>query len=143
MKTRRVLFLSTGNSCRSHMGEGLLRNLAGRRYEALSAGAKPAGYVHPVAQAVMEEFGIHLSDHPSKDVREFLPPDGDPPDVIVSVCDRASRDCPAFPGVRSVQWPLEDPAKIEDEKAQIVCARKVRDELKSRLEAALESNEFD
>ena len=64
---RRVLFLCTGNSCRSHIGEGLLRELGGQRYEALSAGAKPAGYVHSVAQLVMDEIGIDISQHASKD----------------------------------------------------------------------------
>ena len=75
---RRVLFLCTGNSCRSQMAEAWLRHLAGDRFESLSAGAKPAGYVHPLAIRVMQEAGLDISKQTSKHINDFLPPIGTP-----------------------------------------------------------------
>ena len=141
---RRVLFLCTGNSCRSHMGEGLLRSLAGDRFESLSAGSQPAGYVHPVAIRVMAELGIDIQSHVSEDVRKYLPPDGTPPDVIISVCDSADRNCPVFPGnVRRLRWPLVDPAAVADPDEQLELARRVRDELRERITSAIENGDLD
>ncbi len=140
----RVLFLCTGNSCRSHMAEGLLRHLAGSSRVSLSAGSRPAGYVHPLAVRAMGELGVDLAGQVSKSIAEFLPPDGEPPDVVVSVCANAERDCPAFPGeVRRLHWPFDDPADAQgtdDEKLAVF--RRVRDEILSRLESALEHGEI-
>lgn len=139
----RVLFLCTGNSFRSHMAEGLLRKLAADRYEALSAGSNPAGYVHPTAMAVMAEIDVDLSAHVSKDIRTFLPPDGTPPDLVISVCSHAERDCPVFPGVvKRLHWPYPDPAGLEDERRRLALAREVRDALESRIKQALQASEF-
>ncbi len=136
MSKKRILFLCTGNSCRSHMGEGLLRHLAGDRYESLSAGANPAGYVHSLAIEVMQELGIDLSTHRSKSINEFLPPEGAPPDVVVSVCDSADQNCPVFPAdVERVLMPFEDPAHAEgtdDEKRAVF--RRIRDEIQTAIE---------
>ncbi|MCA9069757.1 MAG: arsenate reductase ArsC [Planctomycetaceae bacterium] len=136
MSQTRVLFLCTGNSCRSQMAEGWLRELGGDRYESLSAGAKPAGYVHPMAIEVMGEVGVDISAQLSKSISDFLPPDGTPPDVIVSVCDAASKECPTFPGlVERIAMPFDDPAHAqgsEDEKLD--CFRRVRDEIRTAIE---------
>lgn len=135
----RVLFLCTGNSCRSQMGEGLLRELAGDRFEALSAGSKPAGYVHENAIRVMSEIGIDISSLRSKSITEFLPPEGTPPDLIISVCSGAEKECPHFPGaVRRWHWPFDDPAHAtgsdEQKLAEFV---RVRDEIRAALEERL------
>jgi arsenate reductase (thioredoxin) len=132
---QRVLFLCTGNSCRSQMAEGLLRHLGGDRFEALSAGANPAGYVHPMAVSAMAELGVDISQQASKHINEFLPPEGDPPDLIISVCSSAEKECPVFPGaVERLHWPFDDPAHATgDDEEKLAEFRRVRDEIGSRL----------
>lgn len=139
MTKRRVLFLCTGNSCRSQMAEGLLRNLAGDRFESLSAGAKPAGYVHPLSVQVMHESGIDISSQTSKSINDYLPPHGTPPDLIISVCGNAERECPLFPGrVERWHWPFDDPAHATGTDAEKLSEfRRVRDEIRTRLESEL------
>lgn len=119
------------------MAEGMLNHFYGDRYCALSAGANPAGYVHPMAIRAMTEIGIDISRQLSKHIQAFLPPDGDPPDVIVSVCSTADENCPVFPGnVERWQWPFDDPAHAtgsdEDKFAEF---QRVRDEIKRALDA--------
>src|ERR1700734_4114754 len=105
-KRLRVLFLCTGNSSRSQMAEGLLRQSFGDRIEALSAGSRPAGYVHPLAIAAMREIGTDVSTQRSKSILEFLPPDGAPPDLLITLCASAARECPTFPPhARRLAWP--------------------------------------
>lgn len=136
---QRVLFLCTGNSCRSQMAEGLLREHGGERFVALSAGSKPAGYVHPMAVAAMEELGIDISHLQSKSINDFLPPNGEPPDVIISVCSGAEKECPSFPGdVTRHHWPFDDPAYAtgtDEQKASEF--RRVRDEILATLQERL------
>lgn len=138
----RLLFLCTGNSCRSQMAEGLLRRMAGDRYESLSAGAKPSGYVHPLAVEAMRELGIDISEQTSKSIDEFLPPNGTPPDVIVSVCSAAEKECPIFPGdVERMHWPFDDPADAEGSDAEkLPVFRRVRDEISARLQEFLKKS---
>jgi arsenate reductase (thioredoxin) len=130
---KRVLFLCTGNSCRSHMAEGWLRHLAGDRYESLSAGAKPAGYVHPLAVKAMAEVGVDLAGHRSKSINEFA---GQTIDVLVTVCDNARESCPVFAGAkRTIHHSFDDPAHArgsEEEKLQVF--RRVRDEIRAWIE---------
>ncbi len=135
-KRQRVLFLCTGNSCRSQMAEGLLRHLAGDRYESLSAGAKPAEFVHRLAIAAMREIGIDISGQTSKSITEFLPLEGNPPDLIVSVCDSAAEQCPVFPGpVERLHIAFDDPADANGTEEEIMNVfRRVRDEIKAAIE---------
>lgn len=132
---QRVLFLCTGNSCRSQMAEGLLRHLSEDRFEALSAGANPAGDVHPLAVRAMQELGIDISGQASKHINEFLPPEGEPPDLIISVCSSAEKECPVFPhAVERLHWPFDDPAYAAGtDEEKLVEFRRVRDEIGSRL----------
>lgn len=136
---KRVLFLCTGNSCRSQMAEGLLRKLADDRFEALSAGSKPAGYVHENSVKAMAELGIDISDFRSKSINEFLAPEGTPPDLIISVCSGAEHDCPTFPvKVERLHWPFDDPAHAEGtEEEKFACFRRVRDEIHNALSEKL------
>ena len=138
---KRVLFLCTGNSCRSQMAEGLLRTMAPDRFEALSAGANPAGYVHPMAVQVMRELRIDISDLRSKHIDEFLPPHGTPPDLIVSVCSSAEKECPIFPGaVEREHWPFDDPAHAEGtEEQKLTEFRRVRDEIDTAIREKLKA----
>ena len=83
-----ILILCTGNSCRSHLAEGILRAAAGDTLNVQSAGSKPAGYVHPLAIQVMREIGIDISDHRSKHLDEFLK---QPVETVVTVCGNADQ----------------------------------------------------
>ena len=139
MKPKRVLFLCTGNSCRSHMAEGLLRALGGDRFEVFSAGAKPAGYVHPLAIRAMQELNIDISRHTSKSLAVF---DGQKFDTLITVCDNARETCPAYPGAaQQLHWSFDDPAHApgtEDEKMQTF--RRVRDEIRQRIQQFLSNH---
>src|SRR5436309_14640369 len=90
-----VLILCTGNSCRSHLAEGILRQAAGGSLDVQSAGSKPAGYVHPLAIQVMAEIGIDISRHRSKALTEFLDQNVE---TVITVCGVADQACPIFPG---------------------------------------------
>lgn len=127
----KVLFLCTGNSARSQMAEGLLRHLAGERFEVYSAGTRP-GAVRAEAVAVMRELGIDISGQRSKSVDEFL---GRPFDFVITVCDHARETCPVFPGLaRRIHWSLDDPAAASgDEPERLAIFRRVRDELASLI----------
>ena len=126
-----VLFLCTGNSCRSQMAEGWLRHLAGDRFHAWSAGLKP-GIVHPLAIEAMREIGVDISGQRSKDVASLL---GRHFSHIITVCDRAQQNCPIFPGPSLREhWPIEDPATAEgshDERVRVF--RNVCDEIGERV----------
>jgi arsenate reductase (thioredoxin) len=128
----KVLFLCTGNSARSQMAEAFLRDMAGDRFEPLSAGIAPRG-LHPLAVEVMREIDIDISQQQSKDVGEFL---GTPIPYIVTVCDNAKEHCPIFPGTyKYMHWSLEDPAAAEGTKDEkLTVFRRVRDEIASRVE---------
>jgi len=129
MKKPLVLILCTGNSCRSHLAEGILRAAAGDLVEVASAGSKPAGYVHPLAIRVMSEIGIDISAHRSKHLDEFL---SQPVQTVITVCGNADQVCPMFPGqVHRHHWGFDDPAHAtgtEDE--QLAVFRRVRDEIR-------------
>jgi arsenate reductase len=129
-----VLILCTGNSCRSHLAEGLLRAAAGDLLEVASAGSKPAGYVHPLSVEVMRELGIDISAHHSKHMDEFLPRDVE---TVITVCGNADQACPMFPGQRNRHhWGFDDPAHATGSREeQLVVFRRVRDEIKRVFEA--------
>lgn len=129
-----VLILCTGNSCRSHLAEGILRAAAGDFLEVASAGSNPAGYVHPLAIQVMREIGIDISGHRSKHLNEFL---GRPVETVITVCGNADQACPTFPGqVNRHHWPFDDPAKATGSDAEkLAVFRRVRDEIRRVFEA--------
>ena len=129
-----VLILCTGNSCRSHLAEGVLRAAAGDLFEVQSAGSKPAGYVHPLAIQVMREIGTDISTHRSKSMTEFL---STPIETVITVCGNADQACPIFPGqVNRHHWPFDDPAHAPGTEAEkLAVFRRVRDEIRRRFEA--------
>ncbi|HEY5893687.1 MAG TPA: arsenate reductase ArsC [Chthoniobacterales bacterium] len=130
MKTKpTVLILCTGNSCRSHMAEGALREAAGDVVEVVSAGSKPAGYVHPKAIAAMKEIGIDISGHTSKHLIEFL---NRKIDTVITVCGNADQVCPTFPGqLNRHHWGFDDPAHATGSEEEILAEfRRVRDEIR-------------
>jgi arsenate reductase len=129
-----ILILCTGNSCRSHLAEGVLRRALGDEWEVASAGSKPAGYVHPLAIRAMEELGVDISGHHSKHLDEFLTRNVE---TVISVCGHADQACPMFPGqVNRHHWGFDDPAHAtgtEEEQMQVF--RRVRDEISRVFEA--------
>jgi arsenate reductase len=139
MKKKRVLILCTGNSARSQMAEGLLRNDAGDRFEVFSAGTKPS-QVRPEAIAVMREIGIDISGHRSKPVDEFA---GQHFDYVLTVCDNAKESCPIFPAqTMTIHQSFEDPADVHGtEEVRIAAFRRVRDLLRSYLKGLANPSE--
>lgn len=131
MSKQRILILCTGNSARSQMAEGLLRHMAGERFEAFSAGTRPAG-LNPKAVQAMAEVGIDISGQRSKSVEEFQ---GQPFDYVLTVCDNAREACPVFPGTaKRIHWSLDDPAAAQgSDEEQLHAFRKIRDELQGLL----------
>ncbi len=129
-----VLILCTGNSCRSHMAEGILRAAAGDLIEVHSAGSKPAGYVHPKSTQVLKEIGIDLSAHTSKHMNTFL---DRPIATVITVCGNADQVCPVYPGqVNRHHWGFDDPAHATGTEEEILQQfRRVRDEIKLVFEA--------
>jgi arsenate reductase len=129
-----VLILCTGNSCRSHLAEGILRHAAGDIFDISSAGSKPAGYVHPKAIAVMKEIGIDISGHTSKHLNEFL---NKKVDTVITVCGNADQACPMFPGqANRYHWGFNDPAHAKGTEEDILDVfRRVRDQIKLVFEA--------
>jgi arsenate reductase (thioredoxin) len=129
-----VLILCTGNSCRSHLAEGLLRAAAGDILDVQSAGSKPAGYVHPMAIEAMREIGHDISGHRSKHMDEFLQ---QPVETVITVCGNADQACPTFPGqVNRHHWGFDDPAHATGTDAEKMAVfRRVRDEIKRVFEA--------
>lgn len=123
-----ILVLCTGNSCRSHLAEGILRKHLGDDFRIASAGSNPAGYVHPLAILAMREIGIEIGDHRSKHLDEFL---HEPVETVITVCGHAEQACPIFPGqVNRHHFPFEDPAHASGTEAERMDVfRQVRDQI--------------
>ena len=115
------------------MAEGWLRHLDGDRFEPLSAGAKPSGYVHPLAIKAMAEVGVDIAGHRSKSIDEFA---GQTLDVLVTVCDNARESCPVFAGAKqTIHHSFDDPAHATGSEEEKLCVfRRVRDEIRAWIE---------
>lgn len=137
---KRVLFLCTGNSCRSQMAEGFVRALGGESWEAHSAGLDPQG-VNPYAIKVMSEIGIDISGAKSKPIDPTIL---EQVDLVVTLCGSADEKCPAVPArVKREHWPLEDPARAVGSTEEVLQVfRRVRDEIRTRVEALLEHDKW-
>ena len=129
-----ILILCTGNSCCSHLAEGILRAAVGEAAEVASAGSDPAGYLHPMAVEVMKEIEIDISAHTSKHLDEFLQQEVH---TVITVCGNADQACPIFPGqAEKHHWPFDDPAKATGSEEEIRAVfRRVRDEIRVKFEA--------
>lgn len=128
---KKVLFLCTGNSCRSQMAEGFLRHVEGGKFEVVSAGIKPTA-VNPLAIQVMGEIGIDISSQRSKSVTEFI---GQKFDYVITVCDKAKQTCPVFPGrYEKIYWDIEDPAEAQgNAQERLLIFRKIRDKIQKNI----------
>jgi arsenate reductase len=132
MSKKKILFLCTGNSCRSQMAEGFVNNDLSKKWKAYSAGTKPSGYVHPMAIEAMAELGIDISKGKSKSVEKFKKKKFD---LVVTVCNNAAEDCPVWLGkghVEHIDFPDPADAVGSDEEKMLVF-RTVRDDIHRRV----------
>ena len=134
----RILFLCTGNSCRSQMAEGLVNHQRGDEWHAVSAGTHPTGYVHPVAIAALKEIGVDISAARSKSADGFRDV---PFDLVVTVCDDAAENCPLWLGQgKRAHLGFPDPAKASGDDEQVMAEfRAVRDAIRARVIPFLDS----
>ncbi len=133
-RKQKVLFLCTQNSARSQMAEGLLRHLAGDRFEAMSTGCSASGEIHPHAVRVMEEIGVDISDQYPKGLSTYMGKVGFNWSIVV--CEEAEEDCPkTFPGVGTqLTWPFPDPrGENVPEEERLERFREVRDEIERKI----------
>jgi arsenate reductase len=128
----KILFLCTGNSCRSQMAEGLVNHYLGDGWKAYSAGTQPAGYVHPLALQVMDELGIDISRQSSKTAEAFYSLKFD---KVITVCDDAAEDCPVWLGNgHRAHISFEDPAQATGSHDERLAEfRRVRDEIREKV----------
>jgi len=136
MSNPKVLFLCTGNSARSQMAEALLRKYAGDQFDVYSAGLEPRG-INPYTVRAMNEIGVDLSGHRSKDVMEYLGRVNF--GYVITVCDNAEANCPIFPFVTTrMHWSFEDPARFEGaDEDKLAKFREVRDQIDERIRSWL------
>jgi arsenate reductase len=134
---KKILFLCTGNAARSQMSEALARIDYGDLIEPISAGSRPAGFVHPLAVRAIEELGFSMDEAYSKSAEEFRKQAFD---LVVTVCDSAAADCPTWPGAKHlVHWSIEDPSfEPGGEEKRWAAFRATRDELRKRIDALME-----
>ncbi len=133
---KKVIFICTGNSCRSQMAEGLLRHLAGNKFEVYSAGSHPSR-VHPMAIKVMKELNIDISKHTSDPIDKYF---SFGIDYVITLCDNAREFCPTFPGnAKKAHWSIDDPFRSWRNDHKIIGRyRTARDEIKEKIEHFIE-----
>ena len=136
-KKKNIIFICTGNACRSQIAHGLLQNLAKDRFNVFSAGSHPS-QVHLMSIKIMEEIGIDISHHKSNHIDEYLDKGID---IVITVCDNANKLCPIFPGnVERLHWSIDDPFRGWDyNENQMESFRVTREEIKSRILNLLQS----
>jgi arsenate reductase len=129
---KRILFLCTGNSCRSQMAQAIINSLGKGRFEAFSAGSKPAGCVHPLAIKTLQDSHVNTDGLRSKSWEEFQ---GRTFDFVITVCDRAKEACPLWPGQPvSAHWGFEDPAEATGtDERKLAAFRRIFSEIQARV----------
>jgi arsenate reductase len=135
---KRILFLCTGNAARSQMAEAIARGFHSDKVDAVSAGSRPAGWVHPLAIEAMSQVGVDMKDQYSKSAEPFL---SQKFDVVVTVCDSAAQDCPLWPGAARIEhWPIADPSYgIDDPATRLDRFVETRDDLMRRINELVDS----
>ena len=128
---KKIIFVCTGNACRSQIAHGLLENMAGDKFEVFSAGSHPS-QVHPMSLKIMEEIGIDISHHSSDFINDYLKTGIE---IVITVCDNANELCPIFPGnVERLHWSIKDPFRGWDfDETQIQSFRDTREEIKQKI----------
>ena len=128
---KKIIFICTGNACRSQIAHGLLESMAGDKFEVFSAGSHPS-QVHPMSTKIMEEIGIDISHHTSDFIDDYLKTGIE---IVITVCDNATEICPIFPGdVERLHWSIDDPFKGWNfDETQLKSFRDTREEIKQRI----------
>ncbi len=128
---KNIIFICTGNACRSQIAHGLLENISGNRFNVFSAGSLPSR-VHPMSIKIMKEIGIDISHHTSDHIDDYMDKGID---IVITVCDNANKLCPIFPGnINRLHWSIDDPFKGWDyNENQINFFRRTRDEINERI----------
>ena len=136
-KKEKIIFICTGNACRSQIAEGVMRRLAGDKFDVFSAGSHPS-LVHPMSIKVMKEIGIDITSHTSDPISKFLSKNIN---IVVTVCDNADKVCPVFPGeVERIHWSIKDPFKgWNSHPDDLVNFRKTREDLTARIKNLIKS----
>ena len=136
-KKEKIIFICTGNACRSQIAEGIMRQLAGDKFDVFSAGSHPS-LVHPMSIKVMKEIGINITSHTSDPISNFLSKNIN---IVVTVCDNADKVCPVFPGkVERIHWSIKDPFKgWGSDPDDLVNFRKTREDLTARIKNLIKS----
>ena len=136
-KKEKIIFICTGNACRSQIAEGVMRKLAADKFDVFSAGSHPS-LVHPMSIKVMKEIGIDITTHTSDPILNFLSKNIN---IVVTVCDNADRECPVFPGkVERIHWSIKDPFKgWNSHPDDLVNFRKTREDLTARIKNLIKS----
>ena len=132
----KIIFICTGNSCRSQIAEGLFRDEAGDKFEVFSAGSHPSR-LHPAAIKVMAEWGIDIQKQKSEKINRYL---NKGINIVITVCDNAKNSCPNFPNVAiNIHWSIKDPFHSwNDHQKDLEPYRITRDEIKARIKDLLE-----
>jgi len=128
---KKIIFICTGNSCRSQMAEGLMRDAVGENFDVLSAGSNPSK-VHPAAIKVMNEWGIDIQNQKSKNVNNYLEKNIE---IVVTVCEKANQVCPSFPNGRTrIHWNIKDPFHSwNSDELDLAPYRITRNEIKKKI----------
>ena len=136
-KKEKIIFICTANACRSQIAEGVMRKLAGDKFDVFSAGSNPS-LVHPMSIKVMKEIGIDITPHTSDPILNFLSKNIN---IVITVCDNADRECPVFPGkVERIHWSIKDPFKgWNSHPDDLVNFRKTREDLTVRIKNLIKS----
>ena len=139
-KKKKVLFICTGNACRSQIAHGLLKDLSSSNFEVFSAGSHPSK-IHPISITIMKEIGIDISKHTSNHIDDYLDKNID---IVITVCDNAKDACPTFSeNVNQIHWKINDPFKNWNfDLNQLSNFRQTREEIKSRLLKFIQENEI-
>ena len=135
-----IIFICTGNSCRSQIAEGLLKNEAGHKFNVYSAGSHPSR-IHPAAIKVMAEWGIDISNQKSEVIDKYL---NEQIDIVVTVCDNANKSCPSFPGGKiRIHWSIKDPFhNWSDDEKDLEPYRFARNEIKDKIKTLLQQKDI-
>ena len=136
-KKEKIIFICTGNACRSQIAEVVIRKLAADKFDVFSAGSHPS-LVHPMSIKVMKEIGIDITSHTSDPISKFLSKNIN---IVVTVCDNADKVCPVFPGkVERIHWSIKDPFKgWNSHPDDLVNFRKTREDLTARIKNLIKS----
>lgn len=140
MNKKKVIFICTGNACRSQMAEGLLRNISGESFQVFSAGSHPSR-LHPASIIVMNEIGIDISFHESESIDKYIHSEID---IVITVCDNANNACPIFPeNTNRIHWSIEDPFRNWNfDLNQLRTFRETREEINLRLLKFIDEHEI-